>query len=69
MFKRIMLVSWYVVQLRSSTQLNNSCLQSKPIGGQRDLPHPLRSAADDLPALLEGRCVQHEEHRHEECRD
>jgi hypothetical protein len=37
---------------------------------QRDaFQTPLCSTADNLLALHEGRCVQHEEQRHEECRD
>ena len=45
--------------------------------GHRAAGHPaqrgafktLYSTADNLAALHEGRCVQHEEQRHEECRD
>jgi hypothetical protein len=36
---------------------------------QRGAFQTLYSTADNLAALHEGRCVQHEEQRHEECRD
>jgi hypothetical protein len=48
---------------RSDTALpaiRRSAVPSRPL---------LRSTADNLLALHEGRCVQHEEQRHEECRD
>jgi hypothetical protein len=36
---------------------------------QRGAFKTLYSTADNLVALHEGRCVQHEEQRHEECRN